>query len=273
MISDAELAGFQKYSRRYGVSSDTAFKYAKEVRLCSLEEDLLDRLADDELSPKYLRLIRSSLKKWAQFSKDTELEDELKRIKLPPPHRQKEKTAIPRKKWQKLRQVVDSADFLGDFMRADLGILVNRGLRSADVLRIERSQVKHALRSGILSFKAKGRRQLEFPVGERWRPYLEIFAREKSWERVSDLISPGAKPASAAKAVSRSLELCRLEAKLPELHPHLLRHTYATYYYQECRDPNKLRQHMGWAKIETAMAYVTADDARELDAIAEGMFS
>jgi integrase len=74
--------------------------------------------------------------------------------------------------------------------------------------------------------------------------------------------------------ITRSLEKCALNIGLDvdDVHPHLLRHTYATRYYEACQDPKKLQDHMSWANIATAMNYVGQSSREELDAIADAMF-
>lgn len=272
------LEGFHSWLRRYGRGESTADTYVNNVkRAFSQYDDPLEKLVEDQ-SPKYLRVIRSSLRAWAEFVEDEDFTKELKKIRLPPARRVKEEPALTKKQWNRLRAEINDADYISDPVRGELGMLVNRGFRCGDVLRLKSSEVKEALRSGVLSYEAKGRRRLFFTVASSWREYLEIFADFKHWNRVEDLISPYAhedtRKKSAGKAISRALGQCggRIGIAPENMHPHLLRATYSTLYYRICQDPVKLQAHMQWASIETAMGYVQADDREELDSIAESLF-
>jgi integrase len=277
-ITTEDLDDYRVWLRKYGKSKDTAGQYAMNVRRAYAAGGPLERLVDTDLSPKYLQLIKASLKAWAKFCKDDELAAELNEVRLPPALRRKESVPLTKEEWQNLRAEVEEASYLKEPMRGELGLLVCRGFRRGDVLRLKRKEVTNALRKGVLDYEGKGRKRLLFTVAPSWRRYLEIFADHKGWDRVEDLISPRSKPErrrdSAGKAVARALEKCgsRVGLDPEDMHPHLLRKTYATLYFQKCLDPVKLQKHMQWSNVETALGYVSAGSVGELDAIADSMF-
>jgi integrase len=242
-------------------------------------EDPVEKLLDRSHSPKYLHTIRASLRAWADFTDDTELVADLskKALRLPPALRQKEKPPLSKQQWLDLREEIEVSSDLHEPVRGELGMLANRGFRCGDVLRLKRKEVHDALTAGVLNYVGKGRKQLTFTVASHWRPYLEIFADYDDWDRVEDLVAPSAHPRtrndSAGKAIARALKVCGRSIGIEDLNPHLLRHTYATQFFRICRDPEKLRAHMQWASIETAMGYVREDNREELDALAESMFT
>lgn len=277
-ITNQDLADFQQWLRRYGRSITTATQYSRNVQRAYAAGGPLERLVDTELSPKYLRLIKASLRAWAEFCKDNELLKDINLIKLPPAIRRKESVPLTKEEWKNLRAEIEEASYITEPMRGELGMLVCRGFRRGDVLRLKRKEVTTALRKGTLEYEGKGRKRLSFTVAPYWRHYLEIFAEHKGWERVEDLISPNSKPAkrreSAGKNVTRALEKCGARVGLDpqDMHPHLLRKTYATLYFQKCLDPVKLQKHMAWSDVSTALGYVSAGQVGELDGIADSMF-
>jgi integrase len=266
--TDRELADFRRWLLRRGRSEGTATLYSYHVLRAYEEGDPVDRLTA-ELAPKTLHGIAAALKSWARFNKDPELELELADVSLPPAARVKEKKAIPREAWLALIDEVGEADYIAEPVRGVLGLMACRGFRSGDVLRVTGAQTASAFKTGTLVFVAKGRRRLSFPLSPRWQPYLELCAPRKGRQVWQD-IAP--QRSSAAKTVARALSACASEVGIDEIHPHKLRGTYATYYYQACQDPVKLKDHMQWQSIETAMLYVATAGQKELEAVADTLF-
>jgi integrase len=265
-----DVLEFRDHLLRYGRSEGTANLYAFHMS----HDDPFSRLTDQSLSPKYRHSIRAALLAWTDYTEDEDLHKEIKRMRLPPAIRQSEKQPLTKKQWHKLIATIPSAN-INELVKAHLHMMATRGFRCSDVLRITRAQAEHALDSDVLSFVAKGSRTLNFPVSDRWRPSLELFMDYEGWSNVGELISPNSSaPAeAAAQAARRGLtavgEICGID----EITPHLLRHTYATHFYRQCKDPVALKDHMQWASIETAMNYVAESDRGELEKVADDLFT
>jgi integrase len=275
-----QLEAFQVWLRKYGRTASTADRYAKCVSVSYKEyDDPTEKLIDDDLAPLYLRTLRAALKAWAEFHNNSDLAEELSKIRLPPGIRQAPKAPLSVEEWRILRKEINEGKWLtNEAMRAELGMMACRGFRVSDVLRIKKEEVEEALLQGVLAYQGKGRKRIEFTVAPIWRPYLEILAAQGGeWERVEDLISPKSKPkarrASATRKVERTLIRCGKKAGIEKsLHPHLLRHTYATRYYEACKDPMMLKEHMQWSNVNTALGYVDAGKVTELDKVASSLF-
>jgi integrase len=280
-----DLDPYEAWLRRRGAGSGTIKQYRMHAARTINGQDVFDRLTDRSLSPKYRRMCRAAALSFARFNKDAALIEELGDVRLPAPVRKTAKVPLSESAWKAVRAEIDAADYLKEPIRAVLGLMSTRGLRSGDVLRLKRSEISSALKTGVLSYVAKGERRLEFGVLKSFRPYLELLEAAFSGTRASavcDLIalraSAETKMTAAAETVSRMLTRVGeavgddLEVDPDELHPHKLRRTYATLYYEACgRDPMKLKQHMCWSSIETAMSYVDHDQRDELDLVADKM--
>jgi len=278
-VTDKSIDGFRQWLRRRGRGDGTVKSYLYQVRRCVEFEDPVERLLDTSKSPKYVHTIAAALRAWAKYTKDKELELELSEIRLPAAKRVKERSVLTKEEWKKLRSEIDEADYITDPVRAGLGIMANRGFRRGDVLRLRKPEIASALKTGTLVYEAKGRKRLSFPLNDHWGSYLELVMKTPKrvkWERVYDLVSPASKVGSrmdtAGSTLSRALTYCGEAVGIDEIHPHLLRKTYATYFYEACKDPVKLKDHMQWSNIETAMLYVAASNRGELEAVAESIF-
>ncbi|MDP2607264.1 MAG: site-specific integrase [Deltaproteobacteria bacterium] len=272
MPTDEELQGFHKWLRKRGRCQGTADLYTYQVRRSYTGgEDPLDRLLDDTAAPKTLHSIASALRAWAQHTRNDALKHEISEISLPAASRISEKKVLTRKQWLDLRQEIDQADYIDDPVRGVLGLMAARGFRRGDVLRLTRDVIKDSFTSGTLTYVAKGRRRLSFPVTRHWEASLKLCYPRKD-ETVAECVSPGHTLGAAEKTVSRALTACGEEVGIAKINPHLLRKTYATYYYEACKDPVKLKDHMQWAAIETAMLYVAQSSQKDLEAVADTLF-
>jgi len=274
-----DLERFSEWLYEYGLSDGTVDLYVHDVQKAYREGGPIKRLHAD-LAPKTLRHIKAACLRWAEHRGDDKLQVALKKMRLPSPRRKTAKVPLAREDLFRLVDEIDSADYLSEAMRSQLGMMAARGFRCGDVLRLSRKQVRNGLQSGTLNYQAKGRRQLEFRVLPTFRPYLQALYEYPSWGRVEDLISPRARQATrrqaAGRAAARALEDCGLEVGIEGLYPHRLRRTYATEYLAALGpDPFaavKLQQHMQWANLSTAMGYVDHERGAQLDDVAEEMW-
>lgn len=277
-----DLERFAAWLQKYGRGEGTAALYVRDVRHAYAAGGPLRRLGNDDLAPKTRRHILAACRAWADFREDGDLLVDLRKVRLPPPARQTAKVPLERHEWFGLLDAIDASQ-LRPAVRAVLGVMASRGLRVSDVLRLRRREVVAALDHGTLAFEAKGRRRHEYSLLDAWRPYLELLAAQTRWDRVDELVAPGAAAASrrktAAKTVARALRRVAREANLvPEtVYPHRLRRTYATEYLRELKgDPEaliKLQQHMGWRNLATAMEYVDHSRREQLDEVARGLLA
>lgn len=281
-VTASSLSGFQEALERRGVTPGTAKCYADDIRLAHEGgQDLIDRLLDANLAPKTRHRILSAGRQWADHTKNDELAVELKRFRLPAARRQAAKVPMERSDLHVLVDAIGTADHLSPYVRAVIGVMACRGLRSGDVLRIKRIEITRALESGVLSFEAKGRKRLEFKVTKNYRAHLVTLAGAPGrWSTVDEIISPNAdadtRRKAAARAVGRALVHMGAKAGIWGLYPHRLRRTYAVEYLRSLKgDPEaiiKLQQHMQWASAATAMEYIDHARGDELDEVAERIF-
>jgi integrase len=288
-ITDRNLGKFKAWLAERGRVEGTADAYVTNLRSCAADrKGLTHRLVAGDLAPNTLRANLAALRAWAAFSRDERLAKRLADIRLPPARRVHTKNPLDT---QDLRRVVRHVStcprtvrlFQGRddvdtdvAMRQVILIMALRGFRSGDVLRIKRTEVLRALATGKLTYESKGRKRIEFSI-EPFRAPLERLAQIKNWERVRDLITSSKNPKVASIKVWRAVRRTAQEIGIPEMTPHLFRHTFATRYLEQLRgDPNaiiKLQKFMGWESMNTAARYVDKVSQDELDSIGAELVS
>lgn len=275
---------FERHLQRLGLMQGTIDVYLSDLKQAERGEGFLARLLDDKLAPKTRRHILAAGRHYAHFTRDQDLQEQLRLVRLPPARRRQQKIPMQREDLlQLVRAIRDPATPLAPPVRATLGLMACRGLRVGDVIRLERAQVVRALETGVLGYQAKGRRFLEFRILRAYREFLQILAQQGStWETVGELLAPAGQSdrkrrrAAAAKVVERALTKLCADLRIWGVYPHRLRRTYAVQYLQASKgDPEaavKLQQHMRWASIATALEYVDHDRGAELDDAADRIF-
>lgn len=267
------MVAFERHLRRFGVGEGTIVTYVRQVRLAHDTGDPLLRLTRDTLAPKSRHLVKAALSAYARFARDDQLAADLKAVRLPPSRRTAIKEPLSDAAWRALHQEVEAGYEL-DPVVATIGVMERRGLRVGDVLRLRRDELERALDSGVLAHEVKGRKRIEFGVLPTYQRYLEVlheaFPRGTARDtRVWQTLTSGTSDRAAAWLVASRLDDLAEEAGVEDVYPHRLRRTYATWYYGRCgRDLEALRQHMQWASITTAQAYVDHDRRAELDKLA-----
>lgn len=270
-------------SRASGAGTIASYLAEAEAAECSAE-GWKRRVLDEKLAPKTRHRIRAAGRQWAAFIDDTQLDKDLKAIKLPVARRVTAKVPISHVQLISVVNELALADYLEPAMRATIGVLVCRGLRCGDMLRMLRSELVSAIETQVLAFEGKGKKRLEFPLVQPFSDHVAVLAAMPgSWNRVEDLIAPGSKSKkpgarrkSAAKAVERSLDAVASKCGIRGMYPHRLRRTYAVeYLLQLAGRPDAvelLRQHMQWEDVVTAMEYVNHARSGELSAASERIF-
>lgn len=269
----SDLAKFETWLRDRGRAESTAREYRRDIATCQRSNKRIHRkILDESLSPKRRRRLLASLRAWAKFNNDRELLDVLSDIKLPPPRRVTEKSPLSREEWEVVADAIEAHDDI--YERAVMLIMLDRGLRVSDVLRMRRDEIEEALDQGALYGVTKGGRRTRIAV-DQIRPALEAFLEsDRDWEIVAELISWRARdPMIAARErISRALQDIGKAAGIDNLHTHRLRRTYAVFFLKEMQgDPEalvKLQQHMDWADLATAASYVDHARHEELDQVA-----
>lgn len=144
--------------------------------------------------------------------------------------------------------------------RAMLELLYAAGLRVSELLGLRPESVN--LQDAWLRVRGKGNKERLIPVHSRALAALRLYLgeRERRFKRPSAelFLGRGGRRLSRVQFWRRLRELGR-RAGLKELHPHLLRHTFATHLLQGGADLRTVQELLGHADLVTTQVYTHLD--------------
>lgn len=152
---------------------------------------------------------------------------------------------------------IDSRD------KAMFELLYSSGLRLAELVDLERDAVQLCLASQELSVTGKGRKDRVVPIGSH------AITALKAWLAVRDQIAKPEESAlfvgkNGARISPRTVQLQLRQRGITQgiasgVHPHLLRHSFATHVLQSSGDLRAVQEMLGHASISTTQVYTHLD--------------
>ena len=289
MSHEAKLQRYAAWLVRRGRERSVS-QYVGVLRsFLSDESGFFNKINDRRLSPKYRHHLVSCLRSWAKYKKNKKLSDTLDDIRLPPSAPRGHREPLTLKEWTKIRKTIQQADWIEPFCKNVLLIVVYRGIRVGDVLRVHRNDAEEALSSGSLAFESKGGGWKHFSVRAFLGPLQGLL---DAWPQDADFVREGivierrggwpawkgeeATQRAAKDAIRYTLK--QLEEELDiELFAHRFRHTYADHFLREMEgDPEalfKLQSQMGWTNLATAQNYLRRSRREELAEVEEALLN
>ncbi len=167
-----------------------------------------------------------------------------------------------------LVEAPDAATDCGKRDRAILELLYAAGLRVSELVGLDLGDVE--LREGLVRVVGKGRKERIVPFGRRAAEALETYfeARRKRVRSASLSAQPGRRSAADAvflnvrggRLTSRSVgnivdRYVRRLAQRLKVHPHTLRHTFATHMLDAGADLRSIQELLGHESLSTTQKY------------------
>jgi integrase/recombinase XerC len=147
--------------------------------------------------------------------------------------------------------------------RAMFELLYSSGLRLAELVDLNVVDASGALRDGEVTVTGKGRKTRSVPVGAKARAALGAWlAARAQVARVGErALFVGARGERVNPAVVRQrLGTWALRAGLGRrVHPHMLRHSFASHVLQSSGDLRAVQEMLGHASISTTQVYTHLD--------------
>ena len=147
--------------------------------------------------------------------------------------------------------------------KAMFELLYSSGLRLAELIGLELSQATEIARQGEVTVTGKGGKTRNVPVGN------EARAAMQEWLQVRATLARPEEPALfvgargkrvAARVVQERLDRWARKCDLGvRVHPHVLRHSFASHVLQSSQDLRAVQEMLGHASISTTQVYTSLD--------------
>lgn len=145
--------------------------------------------------------------------------------------------------------------------KAMLELFYSSGLRLSELAGLTWNHLD--LPSGMVTVKGKGNRQRMVPVGSQAREAL--LAWRKDWAGMAPVGEPHVfvsrlgKPISTRNIQARIRHWARHQGLPSHVHPHLLRHSFASHMLESSGDLRAVQELLGHADISTTQIYTHLD--------------
>jgi integrase/recombinase XerD len=143
--------------------------------------------------------------------------------------------------------------------RAMLAILYGSGLRVSEVARLKVADIDSA-RNVLWVRSGKGRKDRQALLPPKLRELLRCYWRTR---RPTDWLFPGADPSQpiSVKTIFRACQQAAHSAGIAKsVHPHLLRHAFATHLLEAGVNLRTIQFLLGHARLETTARYLQVAD-------------
>jgi integrase/recombinase XerC len=224
------------------------------------------RLRRDGRDPATLERHLSSLRSWFRFAieQDWLVHNPATDVRAP-----KKSRALPKTLTREQARIAVEAPAAEDSVearrdRAILELLYSSGLRRAELLNL--SHTDFSADGSEVRVTGKGSKQRLVPVG---RPAREAIAE---WLRVRANLAGAEEPAlfvgsngarlSASTLAHRLHYWARRSGLETVLHPHRMRHSFATHLLEESADLRAVQELLGHARLATTQVYTHVDFQR-----------
>ncbi|AOE88095.1 tyrosine recombinase XerC [Pseudomonas sp. TCU-HL1] len=160
------------------------------------------------------------------------------------------------------QQLLDGAvedDFIARRDQAMLELFYSSGLRLSELVGLDLDGLD--LPAGLVRVRGKGNKTRELPVGRKAREALEEWLPLRASTRPAE---PAVFVSQQGRRLSpRAIQLRVRQAGVRELgqhlHPHMLRHSFASHMLESSQDLRAVQELLGHADISTTQIYTHLD--------------
>lgn len=211
----------------------------------------------DKLSGNSINGALRAVKAFYNFAIDSEfLEDFSRQLKLPRVHK-KEQLILDDDEIRELLGCFKPNNLIDLRNKCFIVLMLDCGLRRGEIPRLNVGDVN--LKNNTLLIRGKGSKQRIVPIGNNCASLLESYFPSPA-QCLYDSDSPFFYDRSGNRCTDNLMKQVfqdlKVRSGIERLHPHLLRHTFATYYLADGGDLETLRLILGHSNIQTTQMYL-----------------
>jgi integrase/recombinase XerC len=147
--------------------------------------------------------------------------------------------------------------------RAMFELLYSSGLRVGEIVTLNAADGRLDLREGEITVTGKGSKTRTVPVGKKAREALHAWLSVRgglaSAQEPALFVGARGRRISAAGVWKRLQNWTKLSGLGQSVHPHMLRHSFATHVLQSSQDLRAVQEMLGHASISTTQVYTHLD--------------
>ena len=145
--------------------------------------------------------------------------------------------------------------------RAMFELLYSSGLRLGELVALNIGDGRLDLRQGEVTVTGKGAKTRTVPIGAKAREALAAWlnARQAAAGEKALFIGARGRRISAGTVGTRLKQWARRRGLHEKVHPHMLRHSFATHVLQSSQDLRAVQEMLGHASISTTQVYTHLD--------------
>ena len=147
--------------------------------------------------------------------------------------------------------------------RAMFELLYSSGLRLAELIALDAEDGRLDLKEGEVTVTGKGSKTRTVPVGGRARDALRDWLKTRSLlaapQERALFVGARGKRIAPGTVQSRLRAWARRQGLGASVHPHMLRHSFASHVLQSSQDLRAVQEMLGHASISTTQIYTHLD--------------
>ncbi len=224
-------------------------------------ENWFAQLHGEGLQPRSLRRLLSSVKQLYRYlnRNNPSAANPAADIQLPKPNRNLPKVLDTDQAAQLLDSSADSEIELRDLTILEL--TYSCGLRLAELVALNLNDFQESFTQ--VKVTGKGRKQRILPVGSKAREALQRwFDIRNRWANPDEMavfVSKRGKRISHRQVQNRMKQIAVIKGSTVSLHPHMLRHSFASHLLESSGDLRAVQELLGHSDISTTQIYTHLD--------------
>jgi integrase/recombinase XerC len=147
--------------------------------------------------------------------------------------------------------------------RAMFELLYSSGLRLGELVALDTEDGRLDLKQGEVTVTGKGSKTRTVPVGSRARDALRDWLKSRALlaapQERALFVGARGKRIAPGTVQSRLRALARRQGLGASVHPHMLRHSFASHVLQSSQDLRAVQEMLGHASISTTQVYTHLD--------------